>query len=273
MFDRVRFKTDAKEQLEGYYNKALFAIIKVYAHYCVMMILVALLIFCVKPVSSHFSLDLVSFFKAYTHIFTTVAPLIHILIYVLMGMFVQIIFHYFLKFSYNPDLVELKTFKSDFSFLVKGGFATLLFLIRIILGGLFLIIPAFVHMLTFSQILFVLADNPQIGISRSFGISRTLTRGNRWNLLCMMFSFTGKMFIAILPGLTIYVTAIIANQNNVINREGLFFAAFASFIAMFIGLFFFIPYLFTSFAHAYSYMKESAIEQGILSVDEFYNPN
>ena len=88
------------------------------------------------------------------------------------------------------------TFKSK-QYLWKSVLITIIYMIVVSIGLFFLIVPGIVLALMFSQIFFVLADNPSISIFSIYKRSFVMTFGKKRELLCLSLTFMGWMLLGI----------------------------------------------------------------------------
>lgn len=70
--------------------------------------------------------------------------------------------------------------------------------ISIVIGMLMFIVPGVIISLMFSQALYVLADNPEIGIFDALERSCSLTKGYKWDIFVLELSFLGWMLLGVL---------------------------------------------------------------------------
>lgn len=71
-------------------------------------------------------------------------------------------------------------------------------LVSIVIGTLLFIIPGIIVGLMFSQAIYVLADNPDIGVMDALKESCNLTKGYKGDIFILILSFFGWMILAIL---------------------------------------------------------------------------
>ena len=122
--------------------------------------------------------------------------------------FVQYIFQGIISFGMCVTL--LKCIKNDsqgwFSS-AFGGFArplemfwlTLLMMIKVVLWALLLIIPGIIACFRYALAWYVKAENPDMGANACIKRSCELMDGRKWNLALFGLSYTGWVFLAILP--------------------------------------------------------------------------
>lgn len=98
-------------------------------------------------------------------------------------------------------------------------------------------VPIFVKGIDYSQMFFIIAENPTISVRKAMKMSIAMTRGYKWKFFVMLLSFLGWFYLS---ALTLYIL-----------------------------LLWLIPYVFTSFAYAYQYMKQNAIDRKVLTAADF----
>ena len=79
---------------------------------------------------------------------------------------------------------EFTTIFSRFNSLKPIFFITVLSIV-ILLGFILLIIPGIILALMYSQIFFILADDPDIGVIEAFNLSEKMMRNNKWQLFML----------------------------------------------------------------------------------------
>lgn len=68
----------------------------------------------------------------------------------------------------------------------------------IILWALLLVVPGIIAALSYSQIYFILADNPDIGPMEAIDRSKKMMMGNKWKFFCLGLRFFGWMILSVL---------------------------------------------------------------------------
>ncbi|MCU6712087.1 DUF975 family protein [Paenibacillus sp. J5C_2022] len=105
-----------------------------------------------------------------------------------------------------------------------------------ILWFLLLIIPGIVKTYAYSQVPFILADNPNIGYRRAVDLSNRMTRGHKFRIFVLDLSFLGWILLGIL--------------------------------ALFVGVLFVWPYINATKAELYLALRQEALQQGVASSEE-----
>ena len=119
-------------------------------------------------------------------IITSVSPqnLILNLLAVCLAGYIQLGIAVFSLDVYNKGEVNFTTIFSRFNDLKPIIFIIIL-TIAIALGFILLVIPGIILALMYSQIFFILADDPDIGIIEAFNLSDKMMRNNKWQLFML----------------------------------------------------------------------------------------
>jgi len=119
-------------------------------------------------------------------IITSVSPqnLILNLLAVCLAGYIQLGIAVFSLDVYNKGEVSFTTIFSRFNDLKPIIFIIIL-TIAIALGFILLVIPGIILALMYSQIFFILADDPDIGIIEAFNLSEKMMRNNKWQLFML----------------------------------------------------------------------------------------
>ena len=119
-------------------------------------------------------------------IITSVSPqnLILNLLAVCLAGYIQLGIAVFSLDVYNKGEVNFTTIFSCFND-VKPIIFIIILTIAIALGFILLVIPGIILALMYSQIFFILADDPDIGIIEAFNLSEKMMRNNKWQLFML----------------------------------------------------------------------------------------
>ena len=119
-------------------------------------------------------------------IITSVSPqnLILNLLAVCLAGYIQLGIAVFSLDVYNKGEVNFTTIFSRFND-VKPIIFIIILTIAIALGFILLVIPGIILALMYSQIFFILADDPDIGIIEAFNLSEQMMRNNKWQLFML----------------------------------------------------------------------------------------
>lgn len=276
MFERKIYKRQAREQLKNRWtHPILIKLILVGASMGVSMIfiIIALLstVFFQLPTLSQGSQnidpnDVVDMLKS-------IIPgyIFGMLLYIAVYGVVTLALHYFyLSFSKDNNTSTVNTFFKGFSFWIKGILGYFWWFLWIFLWVLPLVIPTWgmlaviliennstnsplfwiyftccifvwvpitIKGIAYSQMFFIIAENPTISVQKAMKMSIAMTRGFKWKFFVMLLSFLGWFYLSML---TLYIL-----------------------------LLWLLPYMFTSFAYAYQSMKKDVIDRKILIHADF----
>ncbi|URN96536.1 MAG: DUF975 family protein [Candidatus Pristimantibacillus lignocellulolyticus] len=104
------------------------------------------------------------------------------------------------------------------------------------LWTLLLIIPGIIKSYAYSQVPFILADNPNIGYRRAVDLSNKMTRGHKFRIFVLDLSFLGWILLGLL--------------------------------ALFVGVLFVLPYINATKAELYLSLRQLALQDGLTSEEE-----
>lgn len=217
MFDRRKFKVTAKGSLSGNMKEP----VKVSLVYIIVLLILS------TPVmfNSRFNPHSESTTAAFTPVCNAILAIISFAIS-----------RYFILFSKNRE-ADFQDFLAGFNSWLTALLATIYYSFRVFLWCLLFIIPGIIKSIAYSQMFFVLAENPKIGVCKALRISRIMTDGFKSDLFAMGLSFIGW---ELLSAITFHIADM-----------------------------YIIPYRTLSFYNAYIYMKENAIATHRLSAEDF----
>lgn len=135
------------------------------------------------------------------------------------------------------EKISFSEYLQGFTCWVTGALAALWFTLWVFLWSLLFIIPGIVKAYSYSQMFFILAENPKIGVAKAMRISKVLTKGYKADLFVMGLSFFGWNLLSVLT----------------------------------LGIlqFWIQPYEYMSFTNAYKSLKIHALRSGNLSESDF----
>lgn len=163
---------------------------------------------------------------------------------------------FFLAFCKNKNALNIKDFWEGWNFTIPSilcGFWTELL---VNLWSILLIIPGFIKFYAYSQAFFVLADHPAIGVINSVEISKTMTRGHKWELFLLDLSFFGW------PLLGMVICALLTSASDLI---------YLMVFYLICGLLYFciLPYYFITKCNVYLFLRQEVIENGEFLAKDF----
>jgi uncharacterized membrane protein len=91
----------------------------------------------------------------------------------------------------NEESLEFKRIFSGFKFYFKALFASVIYLVVVLIGFVLFIIPGIVFAMMFSQVYFIIADNPEVGVIEAFKQSKAMMHGHKWQffILSLRYAF------------------------------------------------------------------------------------
>lgn len=115
------------------------------------------------------------------------------------------------------DKPEVKDLLNNTDMIVKIVMTTYLISIFITLWSMLLFIPGLIKTYSYSQALYILAENPQLTPLQAIGESRRIMDGNKMNLFSLILSFIGWIILGMVTFGLAYIYVIpyisIANTN------------------------------------------------------------
>lgn len=103
----------------------------------------------------------------------------------------------YLKMSRSPKPVSFSAFIEGLNNWWRAILCTIVKNVFLFLWSLLFIIPGIIKMFSYSQMEFLIAEFPKIGIFKAMSISKIITRGNKWNIFVMYLSFLGWDILSI----------------------------------------------------------------------------
>ena len=218
MFNHVLFKQNAKNTLKGNWKVPLLVTL-------VYMIVTAILV--APEVVAEYT---------YNNGTVTVSYFLSTLISTCAnGILTFATAYFFLAFAENPA-VKFSTFLDGLNHFVKAILAILWQSLWVFLWTLCFIIPGFIKAISYSQIMYLLAEYPNMKINQAMKLSMKITKGYKWDLFVMYLSFLGWM---ILNALTLGLLS-----------------------------FYIVPYYELTLVNAYKFLKAKALETGTITEED-----
>ncbi|MDD6962784.1 MAG: DUF975 family protein [Treponema succinifaciens] len=213
MFERINYKNQAREQLKGKLKTPIIAFVVTMA---ITAMAAGLPQENLDGTTGLISFLLISFINSVSF-------------FAFLRIFIQI---------YNTKTkAEFSDFINSFSHFVKAFLGFLWFYLWVGLWSLLFFFPGIVKAFSYSQMFFVLSENPKISVSKAMNISKVLTRNHKGDLFLMSLSFLGWEFLSML---TLFILQIWIK-----------------------------PYEAMSFTNAYYALKEEAFRTGSLTPADF----
>lgn len=226
MFDRVEYKRIAKKQLKGRWKTPILATL------CTLVLM--LIISAPEIIESWTESGGTSVSFSYG---TSVEGLTGIIMLGISGIAALAYTKLFIDLWKTRDALPFSAFLAGFSHWLKGVLGVLWLYLWVFLWTLLFFIPGFVKAYAYSQMFFILAENPKIGVRRAMKLSIEITRGYKGELFIMDLSFLGWMLLTALTGGILYLYV--------------------------------MPYMQMSKTNAYKMLKVMAIRAGRVSESDF----
>ena len=207
MFNRAELKQQAKDQLRGRWGGAIGAFVLVY----LVIVVVSGLVY-VLPVGGIVTLILAG-------------PL-------MVGLII-----YCMNLINTSEKVDVSTAFKGFS-IFGPALATYLWeMLWVYIWMLLFVIPGIIKAYSYSQALYVIADNPNIGARQALKISMRMTQGYKWKIFVMQLSFIGWGLLCML--------------------------------SLYIGYLWLAPYMQLTMTNMYYKLKELSLDSGACTPSDF----
>lgn len=105
---------------------------------------------------------------------------------------------FFLRLFRNQE-INVGILFSGFEAFGKAALLRFITGLFILLWSFLFIIPGIIAAIRYSQAVYILADNPEMGIMECIQESKTLMGGNKWKYFCLNISFLGWAILASIP--------------------------------------------------------------------------
>ena len=248
MFNRKSYKMIAKKQLKGRWTTAVLAMIVIYVIFLALNLPqtvgnISNGTFSSANPNFWFEEDSVPGAESHSFHYESETPssstniLLFIIEYFINGAIVMALSAFFVKMFQTTQKLSFGDFISGFSKCISGFLGLLWFTLWTALWSMLFVIPGIVKAFSYSQMFFVMADNPKIGVTKAMKISKIMTKGNKGELFVMALSFLGWDILSLftLGILTLWIK----------------------------------PYKMMSYTNAYYAMKVQALKLGSLTPEDF----
>ena len=209
MFDRISFKAAAKAQLKGNWSSAL-------------LVTLVQLFFAIVFGASYKATTIMSLASLLTSGIITLAAAHFYLVY---------------KNSTTETRPDFQVFIQGLENWFAGILSYLWFVLWSFLWGLLFVVPGIVKMLAYSQMFYIIAENPDIDCRQAMKLSIKMTQGFKADLFVLCLSFFGWILLSTLTCGVLLIWV--------------------------------LPYINITFAHTYAYLKETSLRNGTLIEDDF----
>ncbi|MBQ7158162.1 MAG: DUF975 family protein [Treponema sp.] len=221
MFDRITYKKNARKQLKGRWGLPIL-----------LVILIAAITSMVAMPSK--VMDEATVLTETQYLAYSVLSLVSICI---EGILTVAAAYVCLRMTQTTEKLQFNTFLTGLENWLSGVLGMLWYSLWVFLWSLLFIIPGIIKSIAYSQMFFILAENPGIGVRKAMQISKVITQGHKGDLFIMGLSFLGWLILCTLT--------------------------------LGIGLLWLCPYVELSFANAYLGLKNMAIMTNKISPADF----
>lgn len=144
--------------------------------------------------------------------------------------------YFFLSFVKNREDTNFYTYLEGLNLWIKGITSFLYILLKTLLWALLLIIPAIIKLLCYSMTSWIIAEYPSISVRKAVRVSILITKGYLFDIFLFYLSFIGWLLLSVLTGgiLILWVS----------------------------------PYIDTASTYVYLFLKETALEAGIITRED-----
>ena len=87
--------------------------------------------------------------------------------------------------------IKIESLFDGYSDFVRVSFTLLLAYLYMLLWTLLFIIPGIIKSISYSQTIYVLKDNPELGYNQAIERSMAMMEGYKWDYFCLLLSFIG----------------------------------------------------------------------------------
>ena len=223
MFDGQQYKKQARGQLKGHWTTPVL----------LTLFTQAILLIIILPRAVYSALngnESYSFFQFIVSIAVSAASAI----------FEIALVKYYLIFTENREKATFSAFLEALNLWLDGILAALWVALWTFLWFLLFIIPGIIKSLAYSQVLYIVAENPQVSVRKAMKISMAITKGYKADIFILQLSFIGWALLTVLT--------------------------------LGIGYLWFIPYMSATFANTYRFLKADALRRGVVTNEDFGLP-
>ncbi len=215
MFDRASYKRAAKDKLRGTWFPTAAIITVVY------FVVVALISRLANK--DNYTMSIVA----------------SVLDFVVIGVFGIAMAYFYLEYNKLESGVkpEFSTFIDGFNYYLKGILGFLWMYIWVFLWTLLFIIPGIIKAIAYSQMMFILAENPNVSVSKAMRMSIEMTKGHKTDIFMTYLSFIGWFLLSCLTAGILFIWT--------------------------------MPYVQLTSVNVYQYLKSEALRTGSLTQADF----
>ena len=229
MFDRQKYKKIAKLQLKGRRAVTVLATLTVVA--------VVFLMYLPDRVRSYRQVLFGLVYPKQTPLGNALSFLVPVLVYFIYGVMFMAYSYLHIVMSHTTKEVKFSTYIHGYSFWLQGFLGYLWYLLWTTLWSFLFVIPGIVKSYAYSQMFFIMAENPDIPVRKAMRMSILMTNGHKADLFKMDMSLLGWYILILITG---------------------------GMAALWFG-----PYIMMSKVNAFHALKEEALRVGVLERVDF----
>ncbi|MBO4318873.1 MAG: DUF975 family protein, partial [Treponema sp.] len=192
MFDRQKYKYIARLQLKGRRGVPVLATLTVIA--------VVFLIYLPDRINRYRQLLYGLGYPKQTSVGNALSFLVPFLVYFIYGVMTMAYTYLHVVMSHTTKEVKFSTYINGFNFWLQGVLGYLWRLLWVTLWSMLFVIPGIVKSYSYSQMFFILAENPDIPVRKAMRMSILMTNGHKADLFKLDMSFIGWTILSLLTG-------------------------------------------------------------------------
>lgn len=227
MFQRANYKNNAKIQLQGHWKVPL--LVTLVSYLCTLPLVLP------ELYTSFAGLMNPNIIVSATRTSDT-QGIVSFISIIINSIILFATSYFFILFSSNNQ-TGFSSFLEGLNYWLKAILIFLWTMLWTTLWSLLLFIPGVIKGIAYSQMTYIIAENPKIGVRKAMKMSIAMTKGYKGDLFVMYLSFIGWYILST-------ITCGLVN-------------------------FYLIPYSNVTYINAYKFLKTNAIENGVLKETDF----
>ena len=239
MFDRVKYKQIAKQQLKGRYLTPVLATL--------VTIIIIAVVFAPGAIAQKNAIKDTEIITASNNILISssyakmpksrTGLISSIILYIISGALMMANIRLYIILSHTTEKLDFAVFIKGFSLWLQGFLGIVWYTIWVSLWSVLFIIPGIVKAFSYAMMFFILAEHPNVGVRKAMRMSKVMTNGYKGDLFVMTLSFIGWEILSLFT---------------------------AGLLQLWLE-----PYQTMSFVNAYHALKDKALETGVLTLQDF----
>ena len=229
MFDRQKYKKIAKMQLKGRRSVTVLATLTV--------VTVVFLMYLPDKIRNYRQVLFGLVYPKQTPLGNALSFLVPVLVYFIYGVMFMAYSYLHIVMSHTTKEVKFSTYIHGYTFWLQGFLGYLWQLLWTTLWSFLFVIPGIVKHYAYSQMFFIMAENPDIPVRKAMRMSILMTNGHKADLFKMDLSLLGWYILIMMT---------------------------SGFAALWFG-----PYIMMTKVNAFHALKEEALRVGVLERYDF----